>query len=514
MTTPSDQRDNVAAEAETASLPHRLHPWSWLFAVLALIQSFALPLVALVFFGGGDSWQFWGLLGGVFIALASVVQYLTYRYGVVGDELVIRAGILHRNRRHVPLQRIRNVSLKQNVLHRAFGVAEVRLESAGGHGAEATMRVLSLDAARRLESLIERHIEQGVDAGTPATDAEAAPALLTLDSGELFRLGLVSNRGMVVVGAAMAAIWQLLPDDADDWISQSWIGDGAQALFGRAMAAHLGWLGWLLAIAAVVFAALFALRLLSVVLAFVQYHGFALRLGRSRLSVERGLLSRVRASAPPKRIQFWNRRESLLQRWLGRQSLHVETAVGMQEDGASSAIDHLAPIAQPAVIDRLLARLLPARSLEDLDWQPIHPRAWRRMVKWPLALLLIASVPLCWFFGATGALPLLLAPWLLWSTRRLADSRGWALNSLLISWRSGWLGRQESFVEVNKLQGVQLLQSPFDRRHGMATLRVDTAGAHPLSSSLRIDMDYLPEADARELYRRLASRIASTPLDW
>ena len=512
MTTPSDSPASETGDAKTAALPHRLHPWSWLFAVIAQLQSFALPLVALLLFGGGDRWQFWGLLAGVFIAVASVVQYFTYRYGVVGDELVIRAGILHRNRRHVPLSRIRNVSLKQNLLHRAFGVAEVRLESAGGHGAEATMRVLSLSAAQALESLIEGRGDTVVDSGNAAAEGHetaVTPPLLTLDNGELLRLGLVSNRGMVVVGAAAATIWQLLPDDADNWI-----GDGAQALFGRAMAAHLGWLGWAFAIFALVLAALIALRLLSVVLAFVQYHGFALRLASGRLSVERGLLSRVRASAPPKRIQFWNRRESLLQRWLGRQSLHVETAVGMQENGAGSAIDHLAPIATPDSINSLLARLLPAQAFDGLDWRPIHPRAWHRMVKWPLAILLIVSAPLCWFFGATGALPLLLAPWLLWSTRRLAASRAWALNERLIIWRSGWLDRQQSFVEVNRLQGVQLLQSPFDRRRGMATLRIDTAGAHPLSSSLRIDMDYLPETEARELYHRLASRIASTPLAW
>ena len=513
MTTPSDPLPGVDTDATPALLPNRLHPWSWLFAVIALVQSFALPLLALLLFGGGDRWQFWGLLAGVGIALASVVQYFSYRYGVVGDELVIRAGILHRNRRHVPLQRIRNVSLKQNLLHRAFGVAEVRLESAGGHGAEATMRVLSLDAARALESLIEGHLDHGADQSRDrdadgGAVAEAAPPLLTLDGGELVRLGLVSNRGMVVVGAAMAAIWQLLPDDADNWI-----GEAAQALSGRAMAAHLGWLGWVLGIVTILLLAMLLLRLLSVLLAVVQYHGFALRLAKGRLSVERGLLSRVRASAPPRRIQFWNRRESLLQRWLGRQSLHVETAVGMQEDGASSAIDHLAPIAPPALIDDLLTRLLPLHALDGLDWRPVHPRAWRRMVKWPLGLLLAACVPLGWLFGALGVLPLLLAPWLLWSTRRLAASRAWALNERLISWRSGWLNRQQSFVEVNKLQGVQLLQSPFDRRHGMATLRVDTAGAHPISSSLRIDIDYLPEADARNLYRRLAASIAATPLN-
>jgi len=510
MTTPSE----LPATEEAAPLEGRLHPWSWLFALIAQLQSFAVPLIALLVFGGrsnGDErWQFIGMLAGLVIVVVSVVQYFTYRYGVVGDDLVIREGILHRNRRNIPMQRIRNVSLQQNLLHRLFGVAEVRLESAGGHGAEAKMRVLSLAAANQLESLIESHHGTETGGNEKSDDGETAtPPLLQLGAGELTRLGLVSNRGMVVVGATAAAFWQLVPDDADNWI-----GDGAKSLFGQALAAHLGWLGWTLAIIALVLAAMVALRMLSIALAFVQYHGFALRSERGRLSVERGLLNRVRANAPPKRIQFWNRRESLLQRWLGRQSLQVETAVGMQEDGASSAITQLAPIAPPAVVDDLLGRLLPAHALDGLDWRPIHPRAWRRMVKWPLWLLLAASATLTWLIGWSGLLPLLLAPWLVWSKRRLAASRGWALNDHLISWRSGWLGWQQSFAEVNKLQGVQLLQSPFDRRHGMARLLVDTAGAHPLSGNLRIDMSYLPEADARELYRRLAQRIASTPLAW
>jgi putative membrane protein len=56
----------------------------------------------------------------------------------------------------VPFRRIHNVTLHRNVLHRFFGVAEVRLESAGGVKPEAEMRVLRLADAQALEALVRR----------------------------------------------------------------------------------------------------------------------------------------------------------------------------------------------------------------------------------------------------------------------------------------------------------------------------------------------------------------------
>ena len=299
----------------------RLHPWSWLFVLLAQLRSVALPLLALLLFGRGDGWQQWELLGalaGGALALASVVQYFSYRYGVIGSDLVIRAGILNRNTRTIPLARIRNVSLHRNVLHRLFGVAEVRLESAGGTTAEAHMRVLSLPAAAALERLVQ------VGHGQGAADADAAPAaadlLLALPTGELVRLGVISNRGIVVVGAALAALSQTLPGDPERWIRP--LGRG---LFGQANMLQMGWLGTALAALALLLAALLVLRLLSVALAIVQFHGFTLRERDGTLGVESGLLTRVRAHAPVRKIQFWSVSESLLHRLFHEEAPQILT---------------------------------------------------------------------------------------------------------------------------------------------------------------------------------------------
>ncbi len=110
---------------------------SWLFVLLQQLKQFILPLLVLVVFGSGDRDELWPLIGVGVLVLLSLWQYFTYRYGVAGDHLVVRSGLLERSLRVIPFARIHNVALQQSFLHRLFGVAEVRLESAGGRKPEA-----------------------------------------------------------------------------------------------------------------------------------------------------------------------------------------------------------------------------------------------------------------------------------------------------------------------------------------------------------------------------------------
>jgi putative membrane protein len=137
--------------AEAAATPERrLHPLSWLFVLLQQLKQFIVPLLALFLFKQGDRNELWPLIGVGALALVSVWRYFTYRYHIDADRLVIRSGVLHRSLRVIPFARIHNVAVHQSLLHRMFGVAEVRLESAGGQKPEAQMRVLSLADALAL----------------------------------------------------------------------------------------------------------------------------------------------------------------------------------------------------------------------------------------------------------------------------------------------------------------------------------------------------------------------------
>src|SRR5690606_36780199 len=122
----------------------RLHPYSLLFRVLGHARGLLLPAIAVFFFSRGESWQVWAAVLFVPIVLVDVFRYMTLRWRYDADELVVRQGWIWKNERHVPYARIQNVDLRQNVLHRALKVAEVKIETAGGMEAEVSLSVVSL----------------------------------------------------------------------------------------------------------------------------------------------------------------------------------------------------------------------------------------------------------------------------------------------------------------------------------------------------------------------------------
>ncbi|MDQ3206642.1 MAG: PH domain-containing protein [Pseudomonadota bacterium] len=496
------------APVETAEAERRLHPMSWLFVLLAQLRQFVVPLIALFFFGRGGSDdgfgnELWPLVGVGVLVIVSLWQYFTYRYGVAGDALVVRQGLLERSLRVIPFARIHNVALQQSMLHRLFGVAEVRLESAGGQKPEAEMRVLRLDDALALEALV-----RGRGRATVATQAGRAPAkvLLEMNPAEVLKLGLISNRGLIVVGAAFAGLSQvsprLLPNLFEQW---------GQTMFGWAGEREFALPEYLLAAASLVALGIVALRVFSVLLALLQYYGFRLTRDEGRLTVERGLLARWRTSASRRRIQAWTMTEGVVHRLFARRSLEVDTAVS-EAQNQQRALRDIAPIADVATCEDLVEQLLPGSGWLDLVWRPL-PRAafWRLFVPGVLWLALFTGV-LTWRFGAPGLLLLLWLPWSAYKTRQHVRRAGYALGNTLVAVREGWWKRHWRFAEIGKLQALELTRSPLDRRYGTATLRLDTAGASAMSPPLQIRL--VPLAEARALYRTLSAELARRPLRW
>ena len=157
---------------------------------------------------------------------------------------------------------------------------------------------------------------------------------------------------------------------------------------------------------------------------------------------------------------------------------------------------------------------LPRIGWPDLPWQRLHPRAWRRLFVVPSLITLVVAAQGWWFWGwdRLALLVLLLLPF--WAARAvvLARRARYAVTDEVVATRWGWLEVTWRFAEIGKLQAVQLTRSPFDRRHGMATLWLDTAGASQIEGGLRIP--YLPEAEARRIKAELEKRLAHSRLRW
>jgi putative membrane protein len=368
------------------------------------------------------------------------------------------------------------------------------------------MRVLRLDEALALESLV-KHRGQAPDADAPVVQADS---LLSLPTAEVIRLGLVSNRGMIVMAAAFGAAWQVFPDRmVADYFERF-----ARQLFGYASHLQYGWVATVAAAAALLLLASLLLRLLSVLLALMQYHGFRLSEEQRRLTVERGLLSKLRTSVARRRIQAWTLHEGFLHRLLKRRSLHIDTAVA-EEQGKNDqrALKELAPIATPEACDALVRLLLPQAQWPRTAWTALPPSTWWRLFLPTVIFLAAVSATFVFYLQEPwGCVVLLWLPWSAYASRQQARRSGYAVDDRLVAIRGGWWSRYWRFAEIDKLQALRLARSPMDKRMGTASLWLDTAGASGFVPPLRIR--FLPEADARALYLQLSHALARRRMRW
>jgi putative membrane protein len=522
------------------SSERRLHPLSFLFAIGARLKDFALPLVLVIFTAGRSgiqTWQLWLLLFLIPTAIVAIGRTLTFRYRFDEHELVIRTGLIFRNERHVPYSRIQNVDGVQTVFHRLLKVMDVKVQTAGGNEPEATMSVLPVAAFDEMRQKVvegrRRASLAGADtaeaASSPGVEASTRPGrtLLKLSPRDLLTYGFVEGRGMVVLAAIFGLFWEY---DMADRFMPDWDvfdrevlkdeqrprrpGGGVFRELIRAANARAGSLfESLIAAAAAVVVLLIAVRLLSMLWAALRLHGFVLTREGDNLRTEYGLLTHVAATIPIGRIQTLTLREGPLHRLVGRMSARVDTAGGQAGENAPPDRQWLAPIARRAEMPLLIAEIMPALSIDALEWQPVHQRASRRILR---ESLVVAAIGTALSANVIGWKALLLfaalVPVSAVHARRSAKAMGWALTDELVAFRSGWLWRSVTIAPLARVQAVAFRESPFDRRNQMASVRVDTAGAGDLSH--RVAIPYLGREIASGLSRRLAHEAAVRRFRW
>jgi putative membrane protein len=492
----------------------RLHPVSFLFALLGHAKQLVVPglIVLLGARSGGDGWEIWAMVLIIPYAIAAIGRTLSYRYRFDPSELVIRTGFVFRNERHIPYTRIQNVDSVQNVLHRLFGVTTVTIETGGASESEATLSVVSLDAFQELRS---RVFEERGTAQPAITTAPPPMVLLDLNWREVALCGLIQGRGLVVLGTIFGLLWEVGMIDriVDPLFGEKTTGRGVLtqlvlAFFGQGLPPART---TIVTIAAFTLF-LIVVRLFSIGWALVTLYGFRVKRAGEDLQIEFGLLTRVTATVPVRRIQAVTVHQSPLHRMLGRASIRVDTAGGEGTESAQSQRHTIAPLIRQSEIRSFVRAINPDADV-DLQWNAVHPRGVRRefIGSTVVALLTAAAtaVMLHWW-----TIPVL-AAMLVWGwihARGYVRSLGWALTESVVIFRSGWLWKATTVAPLVKIQVVALRETPFDRRHRMARVLVDTAGAD--SESHPVHIPYLDRSTAEDLAHALASHAARTAFRW
>ena len=504
-----------------------------------MVRGNILPTAAAVFSARSGNWI--GFLIGMAIfcigILIAIIRYATFRYRVCDGELIVDQGVFGRLHRTIPLQRIQNIDLSQNLFHRLFKVGEVRVETGSGKEPEAVMRVLTISEYARLKSELtsQRKSEplananqltntqvhesassvaapQGEDETHVAAlpDSVDHPLVLALSPRLIALAGLLSNRGEVIAGLAIGFLWQLR--FGENWVPGMRFGsnerdsvrEAAKAVeidssFFRGMIGNVrdnfGSLG-LFGMVAVGALLLFGiLRAFSAVWYVLKFYGYRLEAVDRTLHLRCGLFTKISATIPLGRVQFISVHRSWLARRFGLASIRIETAGGggKQSEDAASSIGRkwFVPVLRYEDVPRVLAAIDPRIEFNEssIAWQPISKDAGKRMMRgWLLAALAVLCVGL-FFRPLWGWIPGVLVGLLgAVYVNKKKKSRRYARTDWGIIYRSGTLVQKCSMTFFEKIQSAIMNQSPFDRRWEMGSLVVDTASAGPADHLIKIEL--------------------------
>ena len=491
----------------------RLHPLSFLFAIQESAKRLVFPAVVALFAARNrDAWELWAGLFVVPLAVIALGRALSFRYSFESTELVIRSGFVFRRVRHIPYDRVQNVDAVQNLLHRLFGVIEVRIETGGGTEAEGVMRVVSRDALDEIRGRVFAQREVAAEStGTP----EAPTVLLAMTPRDVFLFGLVHGRGTIVLGALFGLLWEfgVMDRTGGALFGVGAEGRGALRQFVRALFDDAAFPVQSLGLSILgLFVLLGILRIASALWTSLTYYGFTVRRSGDDLRCEYGLLTRVASTIPVRRIQKLTIREGPWHRLGDRVSVGVQTAGGKAEEGGKSTRSWLAPLIRRSALASLLDGIVP-EATAAVEWQPVHPRGVRREFAGAMIFWIPVSIAL-WFAIGWTALVLfaVLAVWSFVHARRSIAAMRWAVAADTVQFASGWIWRNRLVAPLTKVQVVSRHQTPFDRRHGMATVFADTAGRTHEGYAIRIP--YLAAGVAAALARQLSAGAARTSFRW
>ncbi|PSQ79296.1 MAG: hypothetical protein BRD41_07615 [Bacteroidetes bacterium QS_1_63_11] len=507
--------DDIADDPAATTLgaihePQRLHPLTLLLRVGA-----SLPALLVILFpvlrnpssGENVTSLVLGVMYGVFALPAIVLQYWRFSYRITAKQIVIQSGVFNRKNRSIPIERVQNIQIERSLFARLFGLAKVKIETAGSSSTEGSLEYVHQDAAREIRQVVRSFQRETANGEEDIADADES------DVEPLFDMSL---RRVLLSGAFrfsllyLAVIFTVLEFfDLEALVERLIRAPGRMGWIAEAMFSHPA-----LAILASVVVAIVLGWVSGVAVHLARYYDFELWLDGDKLRKRHGLFTVTEGTIPLDKVQSLILRTNPFMRIFGWYELKVQT-IGLDVDEQGHRV--IAPFADT---DRILelARRVRTFDLPDsfVNVSPVTIR--RRFIRytavfgalllptiyfWPAGWVHLGGVALPWW--GLGLVPFILG----WAVLQF-QNHGYAADEDGLYIRRGVLSHYLWILPVEKFHVFHATASLFQRRLNLKTLFVDTAGAATFAYPEVIDV---PADDADDqfdaLYRRFKTLYQS-----
>ena len=468
--------------------------WQSLAPLFALLVAYQGDLVTKLAFGG--------IAFALVITIASLLSYWFFRYRISADSILIRQGVIKKKQLDIKFDRIQGINTEQNIIYRALGLVTINFDTAGSAGNEGNLPAVTRAFADALRTRIGGTVP-GEETAEPVAKPAAA-ALVSLDWRDMVRIGLADRRALIVF-AFIGPLIEQLDENIEEFIA-----DFVQSA--AANGVHFDTTGGVTIGVVVVAALALVFILVSIGAAFLRYHNFEVLLDGRTLRSQGGLVTRHEHSMDLGKIQTIRLQQGIIQRWLKRYRMTARQAISGRKHRSGKVFT--IPVVTAELADELRLRFLrpeAGRLTQDPysdRFVPISPHYLRSRILFAGVIpALVALVALWQIIGAVALAFLLWVPVVTAAAYRNWKRAGFMHDDHEIVRRSGLLGYRTVALLFRKVQRITVTQSRYQRRKGLASLRLYMA-----SGSVRIP--YIDHDLAKQLRDFVLYRVESSRLAW
>jgi len=494
---------------------------SYLGVMVYLIRNFrALATLLISFIAVAAAAPiFWTIVGFsivplmILFALLAYWQYRNFTFHIEDDKLIIHKGVLVKDRKSVPIERIQSIQVTKNVIQRLLGLVALKVDTAGSRGNELEIPALERDRADALRNLLYAKKEAILDtdgitdenistssqeSDKPRIDPreEQGRVLVKLGLFDLLKVGLTENHlktGFIAIAFVFgyASQYQELLQEYLEGYVDTYASQVADAGLAFALSLFV-----LYAVFSVV------LSLLRVLLKFWELKAV---LKSEAVEISSGLLQRNESRIPKKKIQYIQWETNPLRKLAGYESATLKPSNSVGEVSNKQTIE--IPALRIAENEYLATGVFPGAEQPD-NFIKGDPWAYARLysifgfvIFAPLAVLLYFQ------FSYSGIAILLLMGLFSAYGYRYGKTVRLHFDEHYVYIFKGWLFPQRVILPAYKAQSLQLSQNILLRRRKLGHLTLFTAAG---SKTVR----FLNEKEALEAYNLLMYAVEKHEGSW
>ncbi len=419
---------------------------------------------------GLNVWEKFGIaLVGSFLATVvlkfpKVSAYFFYRFWIEDDNIIITQGILEKQRTVLPIEKIQTIQLQQNWIHRLTGTCSLIADTAGSEIAELNMDAIKLEDADFFQHLInvKRHQQSTFN---ETEKLVCQPAIIKLSTVDLLKLCISENHLRTLFIIIFFILGKL--QDIRDYLgfdSFNYVKQNASVLKATTQSALIVLaVGFMLAI------------VFSFITEFIRYFHFQLVQQQKAFQLSWGLFSTHRKTMLFNKVQYITWHSNWIRRKLNLLLLRFHA---LAEQAIDTNLHVNMPVTNTAMLQQVIQSYIPILpSKTELRAYGIQKAyIWRKFFIIGLPITVVVGLILSYWIGWYA---LLVIVGLVYQTIAnivyQKNFRYW-FNGVELQIEHGIWGRASMVIHVHKIIFVTIHTSPWQRKHGYASLEIQVAG--------------------------------------